>query len=132
METHPWPLSLAHIVSPLLEKLFNLVLDTGLVPECWTLGMIKPIFKNKGSCKDPSNYRPITLISCVGKVFTAILNNRIQSYVENKEVINKCQSGFRKSHSTIDSMFILHNLIEIVCKKKTQFILCFHRLEASL
>ena len=123
--------SLAHIVSPLLENLFNLVLDTGLVPECWTLGMIKPIFKNKGSCKDPSNYRPITLISCVGKVFTAILNNRIQSYVEDKEIINNCQSGFRKGHSTIDNMFILHTLIEIVCKSKHSLFCAFIDLKQA-
>ena len=97
---------------------YNLVLDTGLVPECWTLGMIKPIYKNKGSSKDPSNYRPITLISCVGKLFTAILNNRIQSYVEGHDKIKNCQSGFRKGYSTIDNIFILHNLIDIVFKSK--------------
>ena len=109
---------LSHIISPILVGLFNLVFDTGIVPETWTLGMILPIFKNKGSPRDPSNYRPITLISCLGKVFTQILNNRIQKYVDEKETISECQSGFRKKRSTVDNMFILHNLIELVCKSK--------------
>ena len=80
--------------------------------------MIQPIFKNKGSPRDPCNYRPITLISCLGKVFTQILNSRIQKYVDEKDIINESQSGFRKKRSTADNMFILHNLIELVCKGK--------------
>ena len=109
---------LSHIISPILVDLFNLVFDTGIIPESWTLGMIQPIFKNKGSPHDPCNYRPITLISCLGKVFTQILNNRIQKYADEKDIINECQSGFRKKRSTADNMFILHNLIELVCKGK--------------
>ena len=79
--------------------------------------MIQPIFKNKGSPRDTSNYRPITLISCLGKVFTHILYNSIQKYVDEKETISECQSGFRKKRSTVD-MFILHNLFKLVCKSK--------------
>ena len=123
--------SLAHIISPVLVNLYNLVLDTGLVPECWTLGMIKPIFKNKGSSKDPSNYRPITLISCVGKLFTAILNNRIQTYVDEHEIIKNCQAGFRKGYSTTDNIFILHNLIDIVCKSKRSLFCSFIDLKQA-
>ena len=123
--------ALSHIISPILENLFNLVLDTGLVPECWTLGMIKPIYKNKGSERDPSNYRPITLISCVGKLFTAILNNRIQTYVEDEGLLNRCQSGFRKGQSTIDNIFVLHNLIEIVCKSKLSLYCAFIDLKQA-
>ena len=109
---------LSHIISPILVDLFNLVFDTGIIPESWTLGMIQPIFKNKGSPRDPCNYRPITLISCLGKVFTQILNSRIKKYVDEKDIINECQFGFRKKRSTADNMFILPNLIELVCKGK--------------
>ena len=54
-----------HIIGPLYEKLFNLILDTGIVPETWTRGVIKPIFKQKGDVLNPENYRPITLLSCI-------------------------------------------------------------------
>ena len=63
--------------APLVEtivKLFNLVLDTGVIPSDWSIGMIKPLYKGKGSPESPDNYRGITLLSCVGKLFTAVLN----------------------------------------------------------
>ncbi len=49
---------------PIYTKLFNTILDTGLVPEIWTIGVIKPIYKKNGDSNDPANYRPITLLSC--------------------------------------------------------------------
>ena len=44
----------------LYEKLFNLILDTDMVPETWSRGIIKPIFKQEGDTSNPENYRPIT------------------------------------------------------------------------
>lgn len=76
--------STINLMCPLYVKLFNLILDTGIVPESWTLGSIKPIFKNKGGPKDPDNYRPITLLSSFGKLFNTIINNRLNNFVENK------------------------------------------------
>jgi small basic protein len=49
---------------------------SGVIPESWSIGIILPIYKNKGDPKDPDNYRAITLVSCLGKLFTAIINNR--------------------------------------------------------
>ena len=80
--------------------------------------MMKPIYKCKGDREDLSNYRPIILIRCLGKGFTAMLNNRIQTFAERYDLINESQSGFRKGCSTTDNIFILHNLIELVCKSK--------------
>ena len=68
---------------PVLEKLFNIVLDTGIIPTNWTIGVIKPLYKNKGDINDVNNYRGITLLSCIGKLFTSILNSRLYSYLTN-------------------------------------------------
>ena len=46
------------------EKLFNLMFNTGIIPESWLLGTIKPLYKNKGNRNDPKNYRPITILRC--------------------------------------------------------------------
>ena len=62
VNTHP------HIVL----KLFNDILQSGEVIPDWVMGMIVPIYKN-GSRLDPSNYRGITLISCLGKLFLSVL-----------------------------------------------------------
>ena len=56
---------------------FNIVLNTGIIPEKWVEGLIMPIYKNKDDPLNPENYRPITLLSCLGKLFTSVLNERL-------------------------------------------------------
>jgi hypothetical protein len=58
------------------EKIFNLMFETGFLPDSWLIGSIKPIYKNKGNPLDPKNFRPNTILSCLGKLFTAILNEQ--------------------------------------------------------
>ena len=61
-----------------ITKLFNLILDSGYYPETWNHGHIHSIYKN-GSKKDPSNYREITLLSSLGKLFSSLIRNRIEN-----------------------------------------------------
>lgn len=98
-------------------KLFNLILNTGVIPSNWTKGIIKPIFKNKGSPDDPDNYRGITLLSCLGKLFTAILNKRLSDYVEVTGILGEEQAGFREGYSTTDHIFTLYSIIDLYLHK---------------
>ena len=92
------------------------------MPNSWLIGMIKPIYKNKGDKFDPKNYRPITIVSCLGKLFTAILNERLTEFSESFSVLSENQSGFRKGYSTSDNMFTLQSFFEILkCKKKKMY-----------
>ena len=81
---------------PIYVKLFNIILDTGIVPDTWSLGIMVTIYINKGSKSDPEMYRGIKLNSCFSKTFSAILNNRLNDYAEHVELITKSQAGFRK------------------------------------
>ena len=45
------------------------------------------------------NYRPITIVSCLGKLFTAILNARLNDYTEEFMILKENQSGFKQSYS---------------------------------
>ena len=101
-----------------ITQLFNLALDTGIVPTDWCIGLICPIYKNKGQRNDPDNYRGITLLSCIGKLFTSCLNHRLCSYIECQQIIGNEQAGFRSGHSTIDHIFALHTLIDLYLTKK--------------
>ena len=56
--------------------LFNRILNEGQIPESWTIGMITPIYKNKGDKGDFNNYRGITILSCLGTFFTSVINTR--------------------------------------------------------
>ena len=94
-------------------KVFNLVLDGGIIPESWSSGTIKPVYKNKGNPSDPDNFRAITLISCVEKLFTSILNSRLNFFANDSNIISENQAGFRKGYSTVDNIFVLHDLIDL-------------------
>ena len=110
---------------PVYEKLFDIILNTSIVPDAWTVGIIHPIYKNKGDSKDLSNYRPINLVNCFSKVFTSIINNRLASYADQVQLISESQSGFRNMHSTTDNIFILHSLVKLYLTKKKRLFCTF-------
>ena len=61
------------IFLPIYHKLFNIVLDIGILSEAWLIGVTKPIYKNKDKLDDPNSYRLITILSCMGNRFTVVL-----------------------------------------------------------
>ena len=110
---------------PIFTKLFNIVLVTGFVPNDWTIGLICPIFKNKGNPSDVNNYRGITILSCFGKLFTAVIDNRLTAFLEDSNILGKEQAGFRKKYSTLDHLFTLHGIIDILLSKKKRLYCAF-------
>ena len=74
--------------------------------------------KNKGSKTDPDNYRGITLLSCMSKLFTACINHRLSEYLAQNDLLGWEQAGFRPEFSTIDHIFTLHSIIEYYKYKK--------------
>ena len=93
-----------------LKKPFNLVLDSGYYPESWNHGMIYTIYKS-GPKHDPSNYRGITLTSCLRKTFSTLLHVRIENEVEKKKILSQSPAGFRKNYRTTDHIMTLITLI---------------------
>ena len=116
--------STSEVMIPIYTKLFNLIFDSAIIPESWSLGTIRPIYK-KGDPVLPKNYRPITILSCLGKMFTSVLNNRLKVYSDKYNVIESCQAGFRSKHSTVDNIFIIKCLIDIAKANKTKLFGCF-------
>ena len=109
-----------------LTTLINFILTRGGgFPREWATGIIVPIFK-KGDTGDLSNYRGITLLSIVGKIFTGILNSRLKSVIETFSLLNENQAGFRSGYRTTDHIFTLHSLIDnYVYKNKKKLYVCF-------
>ena len=70
---------------PLLVRLFNVIFDSGNFPSIWTEGIIITLFK-KGHANDANNYRGITLISCLEKIFTSVINNRLLKWSNENNV----------------------------------------------
>lgn len=94
----------------MLTALFNKVYENNLVPSIWNTSIVKPI--PKSSLNDPHiplQYRGISLLSTVYKLFTSILNKRIQNVAE--EILNDTQNGFRSKRSCEDHIYSLTSII---------------------
>ena len=74
-------------------------------PENWSTGIITPIFK-KGDRTLPKNYRGITLLPTMGKIFTKVLEERLLHWAETNDLLNEAQFGFRPNRQTTDAIFI--------------------------
>ena len=110
---------------PLYSKLLNIIFETGILPDTWLEGRIRPIFKNKGDKSKPENNRPITVLSCLSKLFTSILNNRLTQFLDLFDGLNENQAGFGKGYSTIDHIFSLNTLIELFKAQKKKLYCAF-------
>ena len=93
-----------------LHILFNKILSSGEYPTVWSYGVIIPIHK-KGPTSDPGNYRGITLLSALGKVFNSIMNCRLYNFLVEREILKPEQCGFRKKQGTSDGIFVLKSLV---------------------
>ncbi|MEW8548196.1 MAG: reverse transcriptase family protein, partial [Candidatus Thiodiazotropha sp.] len=113
------------LLMPFYLKLFNTIFESGIFPDSWLEGKIRPIYKNKGERSNPENYRPITVLSCLSKLFTAILNARLTKYLNRYDILNDNQAGFRKGFSTTDHIFTLYALIEFFRSQNKKLYCCF-------
>ena len=91
-----------------LEILFNYILNERTFPKQWPKGVIIPIH-SKGDNQNPSKYRGITLLSCFGKLFTMVINERLKVWAMRQNIITDVQFGFKADYSTVDAIFILES-----------------------
>lgn len=114
-----------HALTKPLTKNFSNILKTGIYPKAWAQGYISPIYKS-GNPFDPSNYRGITITSCVAKVFSSVMNNRLEEYLTENDTIHESQIAFKKKSRTSDHMFVLRTLIDKTVKsEKKPLYTCF-------
>ena len=94
-----------------LTCLFIAVFRSSHFSLSWQTGWIVPLHK-KGDTDDVNNYRGITLLSTLGKLFTRILNNRLIFWSSTYHIISDVKSVFCKGCSTLDNLFILQSIID--------------------
>ena len=93
----------AHVLMYPLADLFNLSLSTASIPSLWKCARVTPIFKN-GSATDMNNYRPISIISFIAKVFEKLIFIQLSHFLESSNILSPFQSGFRPNFSTTTAL----------------------------
>ena len=94
-----------------LARLYNICLEKGIYPSIWKQANVHPIYKRKGSPSDPTNYRPISLLPCLSKVFGKIIFKHIYKHLTDNQLISDKQSGYRPGHSTqLQLLHLTHNM----------------------
>ena len=99
-------------ISETLANIFNASISNGVYPDLLKTARVTPIYKN-GDKSDPSNYRPISVLSLMNKVFEKILHKRLYKYLTKFKILYEYQFGFREGHSTTQP------LIEITDRLKS-------------
>ena len=108
-----------------LKMLFNRSLSECHFPSQWKSGTVMPLLK-KSPSESPSNYRPISLLSCVGKLQERIIFKHIFNFFLTNNLIHRHQSGFLPGHSTVYQLIDLYNQIaqSIDAKQYTCMVFC--------
>uniref|UniRef100_A0A7M5VBW5 Reverse transcriptase domain-containing protein n=1 Tax=Clytia hemisphaerica TaxID=252671 RepID=A0A7M5VBW5_9CNID len=96
-------------ISKPLSILINRSYHAGVFPEVLKISKVIPVFKNKGSPLDVSNYRPISLLSNIEKIYEKIMYSRVVEFLNQFNQIYSRQFGFRKGHSTTHTLM---NILE--------------------
>ena len=97
---------IGHIIAKPLSILFNRSMESGTFPKIWKTAAVSPIHKG-GAKNEPSNYRPISLLGSISKLLERVVNKRLVKYLENNNLLNDRQFGFRQGKSAEDAVRLL-------------------------
>lgn len=95
---------------------FNCSFMTGLVPDCFKIARVIPVFK-KGSNTQMSNYRPISLLSIFNKLLEKFIYKRLISFLNKHYLISNSRYGFRAKHSTTHAILMIIDKIQSAMEK---------------
>ena len=97
-----------------LAKLFNRIIETGLIPKLCKKGLIIPVYKDNGKSRtDAQNYRPITLLPVIYKLFEHILHEKLDAWVisENIKFPSVQQNAYQRHLVALTASFCLQEAI---------------------
>ena len=110
--------AIKHEVYKPLTLIINQTLSTGIFPEGLKIAKVKPLYK-KGDKTNLNNYRPISLLPTISKVFERVIYLQLYNYLNINALLCEQQYGFRPQHSTeLATIQLVDNIIENMDDKK--------------
>ena len=114
-----------------LAKLYETTWNCCYFPEAWKKGITILLHKPGKNLQDPKSYRPITLLSALGKTLERLMNEELVAIMEIKEIIPESQAGFRANRSTQDKLIALTQDIIAAMREDKVAIATFHDAEKA-
>ena len=111
-----------------LLKIFNHSWMKWVVPAVWKEAIVIPVPKKGKDKKNPRSYRPISLLSCVGKLLERMVNRRLINHMESNKVLSPTQTGYREYRGTEDQLAYLAQNIEDAFQEKRKVLAVFFDL----
>ena len=102
--------------------MFNSIFCCHYFPEEWIESIGVALRKPGKARNDPKNYRPITMTSCLGKLFERMISKRLAFFLQQNKLLSRVQCGFSKNHSPIDHLIRLESDIRKGYKKKNSML----------
>lgn len=87
-----------------ITDIFNTITKTSTFPSCWKIANIVPVPKPGKPSTAPTSYRPISLLSGLSKAYEALILQIIDRHIDDNQIFDNGQFGFRKFHSTTDAI----------------------------
>ena len=114
-----------------LQDIYNQSFNTGVLPSSWRVGLVLPFLKPGKAKNELMSYRPITLLSCLGKTLEKIVKKRLEFFTESNKLLLDSQCGFRKGQGTIDVFLRLENEIRGAFNKHNTCLVAYIDLKSA-
>ena len=116
---------LSNKISPVISDIFNYCFESSAYPSSFKIARVVPVHKG-GNKEDVKNYRPISILSSLNKIFEKLIHSRINLFLDANNIINNAQYGFIKRKSTTHATYeVLSKILPAFTMKKfTMCILC--------
>ena len=115
---------IAPFISESLQHIFNTSIEHAVWPDALKSAEVVPIHK-AGDKSNISNYRPISLISNIAKIFEKIIYNRLYNFLKDSNILSETQYGFVKGKGTTDALNVITDIIYKHLDKSKPLIITF-------
>ena len=115
----------AHVIAYSLSIILNHCISLGVFPNQLKVAKVIPVYKS-GPSNDLQNYRPISLLSSLSKIFEKVIQRRLVSFLERHNLIIPSQFGFRHKHSTIHPILDLLSINRMLSNYRKKAFFCSH------
>ena len=115
---------------PVITKIINTSLTTGIVPDCFKSALVKPLLKKSGlDVNDLKNFRPVSNLPFLSKILEKVVLAQLESHLSRNNLREVCQSAYRQNHST--ETLLLSVTDSLLCKADNRLVSLLTLLDQS-